>query len=100
MLGSLSLVPVFAAASAGSPASMAVLRVRRRHGQLLVVSCAPVSTADKVFSLAESHAELILKRYSMGSYSVVFTIEMADLFGLYGALVPTARPFPPARAQS
>ena len=60
----------------------------------------PSSTAGKVFSLAESHAELMLKRYSVGSYSVVFTIEIADIFGLYGALAPTARPSPPARARS
>ena len=100
MLGSLSLVPVFAAASAGSPASMAVLRVRRRHGQLLVVPCAHVSTEVKVFSLAESQAELILKMYSMSTYSANFVIENGDNFRVSGARVPTARPSPPARARS
>ena len=100
MLGSLSLVPVFAAASAGSPASMAVLRVRRRHGQLLVVPCAHISTEVKVFSLAESQAELILKMYSMSTYSANFVIENGDNFRVSGARVPTARPSPPARARS
>ena len=46
-------------------------RVFGRRGQLLGVPCAPVSTAGKVFSLAESHAELILKMHSMGSYCTV-----------------------------
>ena len=100
MLGSLSLVPVFATASAGSPASMAVLRVRRRHGQLLVVPCAHVSTEVKVFSLAESQAELVLKIYSMSTYSANIVIEIGDIFRVSGARVPTARPSPPARARS
>ena len=100
MLGSLSLVPVFATVSAGSTASMAVLRVRRRHGQLLVVPCAHISTEVKVFSLAESQAELMLKMYSMSTYSANFVIENGDNFRVSGARVPAARPSPPARARS
>ena len=100
MLGSLSLVPVSTAVSAGSTASMAVLRVRRRRGQLQVVPCANISTEVKVFSLAESQAELILKMYSMSTYSANFVIENGDNFRVSGARVPTARPSPPARARS
>ena len=100
MLGSLSLVPVFATASAGSPASMAAPCVRSRRGQLQVGPCVLISTAGKVFSLAESQAELMLKMYSMGTYSANFVIENGDNFRVSGARVPTARPSPPARARS
>ena len=70
------------------------------HGQLLVVPCAHVSTEVKVFSLAESQAELILKICSMITYSANVVIESGDLFRVSGARVPTARPSPPARARS
>ena len=100
MLGSLSLVPVFATASAGSPASMAVLCTSRRRGQLQVVPCANISTEVKVFSLAESQAELVPKIYSMSTYSANIVIEIGDIFRVSGARVPTARPSPPARARS
>ena len=100
MLGSLSLETVFATASKGSTASMAVPCVRSRRGQLLVVPCAHVSTEVKVFSLAESQAELILKMYSMSTYSANIVIENGDNFRVSGARVPTARPSPPARLRS
>ena len=100
MLGSLSLVPVSTAVSAGSPASMAVLCTSRRRGQLQVVPCANISTEVKVFSLAESQAELILKICSMITYSANVVIESGDLFRVSGARVPKARPSPPARARS
>ena len=100
MLGSLSLVPVSTAVSAGSTASMAVLRVRRRRGQLQVGPCVLISTAGKVFSLAESQAELMLKIFLMSTYSANVVIEIGDNFRVSGARVPTARPSPPARAGS
>ena len=100
MLGSLSLVPVSTAVSAGSTASMAVPCTSRRRGQLQVEPCANISTEVKVFSLAESQAELILKMYSMSTYSANFVIENGDNFRVSGARVPTARPSPPARARS
>ena len=97
--GTLSLVPVSAAANPGSADFLAVLCVRRRRGQLQVVPCAHISTAVKDFSLAESQAELILKMYSMSTYSANFVIENGDNFRVSGARVPTARPSPPARAR-
>ena len=100
MLGSLSLVPVSTAVSAGSTASMAVLRVRSRRGQLQVVPCVLISTAGKVLSLAESQAELVLKMCSKTSYRANILIEIGDIFRVSGARVPTARPSPPARARS
>ena len=100
MLGSLSLVPVSAAVSAGSTASMATPGVRRRRGQLQVVPCANISTAGKVFSLAESQAELMLKIFLMSTYSANVVIEIGDNLEVSGARVPTARPSPPARARS
>ena len=93
-------VPVPTANSCGSVVLMDGIRVRRRHGQLLVVPCAHVSTEVKVFSLAESQAELMLKMYSMSTYSANFVIENGDNFRVSGARVPTARPSPPARARS
>ena len=100
MLGSLSLVPVFATASKGSPASMATPGVRRRRGQLQVGPCVLISTAGKVFSLAESQAELMLKIFLMSTYSANVVIEIGDNLEVSGARVPTARPSPPARARS
>ena len=79
---------------------MAVLRVRSRRGQLQVVPCVLISTAGKVFWLAESQAELMLKMHSMGTYFANFVIETGDNFRVSGARVPTARPSPPARARS
>ena len=79
---------------------MATPGVRRRRGQLQVEPCAHISTEVKVFSLAESQAELILKMYSMSTYSANFVIENGDNFRVSGARVPTARPSPPARARS
>ena len=99
MLGSLSLEPVFATTSAGSTASMAVPCVRSRRGQLQVGPCAHISTAGKVFSLAESQAELMLKIFLMSTYSANVVIEIGDIFRVSGARVPTARPSPPARAR-
>ena len=69
------LVPVSAAASAGSPASYAVPCTSLRRGQLLAVPCAQISTEVKVFSLAESQAELMLKMYSMSTYHANFVGE-------------------------
>ena len=79
---------------------MAVLRVRRRRGQLQVEPCANISTDVKVFSLAESQAELMLKMCSKSSYRANIVIDNGDNFRVSGARVPTARPSPPARAQS
>ena len=100
MLGSLSLVPVSTAVSAGSTASMAVPCTSRRRGQLQVEPCANISTEVKVVWLAEAHAKLIFKLYSMSSYPANFAIENDDIFRVSGARVPTARPSPPARARS
>ena len=94
------LVPVSAAANPGSADFMAVLRVRRRRGQLQVVPCVLISTAGKVFWLAESQAELMLKMCSKSSYSANVVIENGDIFRVSGARVPPARPSPPARARS
>ena len=55
-------VPVPTASSCGSVVLMDGIRVRSRRGQLQVVPCVLVSTAGKVFWLAESQAELMLKR--------------------------------------
>ena len=80
---------------------MAAPCVRRRHGQLLVVPCAHISTAGKVFSLAESQAELMLKMRSKSSYRARnIVIEIGAMIRVSGARVPTARPSPPARARS
>ena len=79
---------------------MAVLCVRRRHGQLQVVQCVLISTAGKIFSLAESQAELMLKIFLMSTYSANVVIEIGDNLEVSGARVPTARPSPPARARS
>ena len=93
-------VPVPATISRASVVLMDGIHVRRRRGQLQVVPCANISTAGKVFSLAESQAELILKMYSMSTYSANFVIENGDNFHVSGARVPKARPSPPARARS
>ena len=50
--------------------------------------------------LAEAHAKLIFKLYSMSTYRANFVIENGDVFRDSGARVPTARPSPPARARS
>ena len=68
-------VPVPATISRASVVLIDGIRVRRRHGQLLVVPCAHVSTEVKVFSLAESQAELMLKTHSMSTYSANLVIE-------------------------
>ena len=93
-------VPVPTAISRASVVLMDGIHVRRRRGQLQVEPCAHISTEVKVFSLAESQAELILKMYSMSTYSANFVIENGDNFRVSGARVPTARPSPPARARS
>ena len=92
-------VPVPTASSCGSVVLMDGIRVRRRRGQLLVVPCANISTAGKVFSLAESQAELMLKICSKSSYRANIVIDNGDIFRVSGARVPTARPSPPARAR-
>ena len=93
-------VPVPTASSCGSVVLIDNLCVRRRRGQLQVEPCANISTDVKVFSLAESQAELILKICSMITYSANVVIEIGDNFRVSGARVPTARPSPPARARS
>ena len=93
-------VPVPATNSCASVVLMDGIRVRRRRGQLQVVPCANISTEVKVFSLAESQAELILKMCSKSSYRANIVIEIGDIFRVSGARVPTARPSPPARARS
>ena len=54
---------------------------------MLVVPCAHISTEVKVFSLAESQAELMLKMCSMGTYHANFVIESGDVFRVSGARV-------------
>ena len=73
---------------------------QRRLGDSGLSASFYISTDVKVFSLAESQAELILKMYSMSTYSADFVIENGDNFRVSGARVPTARPSPPARARS
>ena len=93
-------VPVPATISRASVVLMDGIHVRRRRGQLQVVPCANISTAGKVFSLAESQAELMLKIFFMSTYSANVVIEIGDNLEVSGARVPTARPSPPARARS
>ena len=98
--GVLRRAPVSPAISHQSARLIAVLRVWGRRGQFLGVPYVPVSTADKVFLLADPHAELIFKMYSVGSYTPPSSRSTSPTSSVYRRCTSAHYPaLSPARAR-